>query len=182
MVEYYIKDTKSLALRYLARYSCSSAKLKQYLLKKLDFNNAIKEPEEKRLILENVENVVEYMVKLGYVNDEIYAKSQFNSFINKGKSIMQMSHKFMEKGLTKAHLDNNIKNYDSSELQIFLATKFIKKKSLGCYYKKIQDQDMEKSIAIMYRNGFNFDVIKKVLSLEIEEADEILSKNLENYE
>ena len=120
------------------------------------------------------------MIKLGYINDEIYAKSQFNSLLNKGKSIIQMSNKFMEKGLSKAHLNNNIKDYDSHELQMFLAIKFIKKKSLGCYYKKIDEQDMEKSMAIMYRNGFNFDVIKNVLSLEIQEADEILSKKLEN--
>jgi regulatory protein len=180
MVEYHINDAKTLALNYLARYSCSSAKLKQYLLKKLEFNKSTKEPEEKRLILENVENVVAYMIKLGYINDEIYAKSQFNSLLNKGKSIIQMSNKFMEKGLSKAHLNNNIKDYDSHELQMFLAIKFIKKKSLGCYYKKIDEQDMEKSMAIMYRNGFNFDVIKNVLSLEIQEADEILSKKLEN--
>lgn len=178
MDNYQINDIKRLALNYLARYSCSKLKLRNFLIKKLNLKAMVVDNQEKSIILDKIDSVVEYMVSLGYINDDSYAKLQFNSLLNKGKSVIQMNYKFMEKGLDKSYLDQNINQYHKDDLEILLATKFIKKKSLGCYYKKLNEQDMEKSMAIMYRNGFNYDTIKKVLHFDIQEADEILFNKL----
>lgn len=174
------KFIKELAFGYLARYSCSSEKLKSFLIKKLNKIHYKKIQEDKGFIdsyIPHVDNVIKYLQQMGYLNDELYANYQFNYMINKGKSLMHIKNKFIEKGLR----DQSIQSFSNEFLdnhnlhpEMVSALKFIKKKHLGCYCKN-ESMDSNKQITIMYRNGFNYDIIKKVLNMDIQEIENYMN-------
>ena len=170
---------KKLAFSYLSRYSCSSEKLKSHLIKKLKkifYNDLLEDKSFIDSYINQIDDVIIYLENLGYLNDEIYAKSQFNSLLHKGKSLVQISYKFQEKGLNPKNIKNIIETtHQNIDVELFSACKFIKKKSLGAYRKK-DEFDTNKEIASMYRNGFNYDIIKKVLTMSIDDIELILQQ------
>ncbi len=168
---------KKLSFSYLSKYNCSCEKLKSHLrkkLKKIFYNELLQDSSFIDEYLNQLDDVILYLQQLGYLNDDIYAKYQFNSLLNRGKSMVQISYKFQEKGLNPSIISNIIQDgHQNIDVELFSACKFLKKKSLGIYRKKIEF-DINKEIAIMYRNGFNYDIIKKVLKMSVDEIESIL--------
>lgn len=174
------QKVKNIAYKYLAKYSTSTKNLEKHLLKKMQqyykaelVENELLNIEFKRVTTE----VINYLVGLGYLNDANYTKQQSLKLIKSGKSYLHISYKLKEKGLTTEQIQTTLSHYNQEDMELLAALKYLKKKSFGAYNKKAFDEKQRtKTINTLGRNGFNFEIINKVLKYQqAEEIDEIIN-------
>ncbi len=181
-----IPRLKNMSINYLGRYSSSSNNLKKYLTRKIkEYNkDELSENPDKIIIFtECIDETIDFLEKLGYLNDQLYAKTQLRSLLNKGKSTRLINLKLQEKGLEKEDISTLMSNNDKYQIELYSALKFIRKKSFGAYRKiklnefneeVIDDKKKEKEYASIFRNGFSYDIINKVMNIDKEEAEDLL--------
>ncbi len=191
----------NLSIKYLSRYNVSSFKLQQYLQRKLFkiYYNELKENSEfKEEILASINTTVAKMITYKYINDDMYAQSKTKELIAQGKSKSTINYKLMQHGIEKNTINTTLELLHNDDINLYTALKYMKKKRLGCFSNKFLNIDileneeqsiigknsiektdaklLNKQIASMYRNGFTYDIIKKALSLSIEDAEKIINE------
>ncbi len=141
---------KNRALFYLERYEANSQKLKTIL-----FNRLKKDEQKGDIVPEEaplwVDQVVQEMQRLNYVNDDRYIENQIRRLTEAGKSKRFILGKLLQSGLTSAQITPYLEETDD----LISARLFVKKKHLG--------KDYPKDLARLARAGFSFDVAQKVL-------------------
>jgi SOS response regulatory protein OraA/RecX len=172
-----------MAFRYLARYSTSSVNLHKFLLKKLkDYHRKqnINEPLPPESLIqqweENIAKAINHLENLGYLNDLSYAQYTAKKLVKQGKSKVIINLKLKEKGLedNKYQL-NNIIQEEPDSVEIYSIIKFIKKKRFAVFsIKELDEQAQQKQMASLYRQGFDYNLIKKVLKWSLEEMIEFM--------
>lgn len=185
-----IQYLNELALKYLSRYSTSSISLAKYLEKKAKsfYKNELLDNEQfLNEIKSALEETIEYMLKLGYLNDDLYTKYKTKSLVTKGKSTLNIKNSLYEKGLSKSNINNYVNEDNSYYINLSSAIKTVKKKKFGPYRNnnknlKIPEDEYElhnlesknflhKEITSLLRYGFPYDIIKKVLNSSQEELE-----------
>lgn len=177
---------KNMSINYLGRYSSSSKNLQKYLTRKVkEYNKEelAENPNAMIMFNEAISETITFLEKLGYLNDKIYGKTQLRSQLNKGKSTRLINMKLAEKGLEKQDITEIMSVNEKSDMELYGALKFIRKKSFGAYRKIkfdefgeefVDDNKKEKECASMFRNGFSYDIINKVMSMEKDETEDLL--------
>ncbi len=182
-VERNYQAIKSMAFRYLARYSTSSANLHKFLLKKLkDYHRKqnIDAPLPPESLIqqweENIAKAINHLENLGYLNDLSYAQYTAKKLVKQGKSKVIINLKLKEKGLENNKYQlNNIIHEEPDNIEIYSIIKFIKKKKFAVFsIKEIDEKAQQKQLASLYRQGFDSNIIKTVLKWSLEEMLEFL--------
>ncbi len=141
---------KNRALFYLERYEANSQKLKTVLINRLK-KDALKGDTVPPQATEWVEQVVQEMQRLNYVNDTRYIENTIRRLKESGKSRRFILGKLMQSGLTADDITPYLEEVD----ELASARLFVRKKHLGA--------DYQKDLAKLARAGFSFDVAQKVL-------------------
>ena len=146
------------AVDYLSKYDSSKSNLIEILKRKI-FRLNLSGIEKSRLI--NLINVI--ILKLennNLINDKRYSFSRISSLSRAGKSKKFIFNYLMKKGVDKYDIQNNLKNFQESNLEWELesAKLFAKKKKL---YES--SDSYEKKLAKMARAGFSYEIAKKIL-------------------
>lgn len=141
---------KNRALFYLERYDANSQKLKKVLMNRLkkDLQKGDIVPPEAN---EWVNQVVQEMVRLNYINDERYVENAVRRLKESGKSRRFIMGKLLQNGLSAEQITPYLEDMDEMKS----ARLFVKKKHLG--------SDYQKDLARLARAGFSFDIAQKVL-------------------
>ncbi len=178
---------KTLALNYLSKYSSSSNNLRSYLIRKIKrnekyiFSEDNTKPED---ILLFIDETILYLQNIGYLDDDTYAKNQYKKLVTLGKSGFHINLKMQEKGLSKEIIKKTFLSNEKTDIELFAALNFIKRKSLCAYKTNKQGKDMDntsrlKDYAKLQRNGFSYDTIDKVIKMSLAEAEDILHDFIE---
>ena len=165
------------ALNYLGRYSSTSFHLETILRKFVQrkFNQADPELLD-QLILEVIKNCV----RLGYIDDEAFIKSQFRQGIKSGFSnqriLLKLSQRGINRQLALAVMEEQIdRAADEEDRDLAAALIYARKKSVGPYsHAKLGPGDSQRHLARMARNGFAFDIAKQVMALPSADAADVL--------
>jgi regulatory protein len=180
---------KGTSIKYLGRYNSSAKNLQKYLTRKVKEYNKEElqeNPESMIMFNEAITETIELLKKLGYLNDSLYGKTQLRSQLNKGKSTRVINLKLYEKGLEKQDIIDVLSVNEKEDMELYGALKFIKKKSFGAYRKikfdangddigeEFIEKKIEKEYASMFRNGFSYDIIDRVIKMDLEETDNFL--------
>ena len=141
---------KNIALFYLERFDASSTKLRQVLKRR------IQRQKMQGMIINNqaskwVENIIQEMMRLGYINDERYIENSVRRLSEQGKSTSFIRQKLLSEGLPSEIIEPFL--HPESDLE--QARLFIKKKHLG--------QSWEKDLAKLARAGFSYETAKQAL-------------------
>ena len=147
------------AVDYLSKYDSSKNNLIEILKRKI-FRLNISGIEKNRLI--NLINVI--ILKLennNLINDKRYSFSRISSLSRAGKSKNFIFNYLIKKGVDKYDIENNLKDFQESNLEWELesAKLFAKKKKL---YES--SDSYEKKLAKMARAGFSYEICKKILN------------------
>ena len=147
------------AVDYLSKYDSSKNNLIEILKRKI-FRLNLSGIEKSRLI--NLINVI--ILKLennNLINDKRYSFSRISSLSRAGKSKNFIFNYLMKKGVDKYDIENNLKDFQESNLEWELesAKLFAKKKKL---YES--SDSYEKKLAKMARAGFSYEICKKILN------------------
>ena len=153
------KRLENIALFYLERFEASSEKLRQVLKRRVSrqkMQGICVPPEHQQWI----ENVVEKMIQMGYVDDARYAENAVRRWSEQGKSAFMIRQKLQAERIDSELIEQTLENNTQNDLD--RARVFARKRNLGHTYEK----DLEK----LARAGFSYDIAKKVLTQEETDA------------
>jgi regulatory protein len=144
-----------LALRYVARFATSRAKLRTYLVRKIrerGWDDGDEPP---------VEAIVTHLCELGYVDDKSYASSLARSLSSRGYGQRRVAGALSAAGIGEADAQSALGA--AAERSVEAALRFAKKRRIGPF--AIGDADRatrEKWIAAMIRAGHGFELARRI--------------------
>ena len=168
-------NLKDLAYSYLEKYNPSKQQLKVYLLKK--YLTKIKGSTSKKEVTLIIDEIVSNLEKNKILNDELYSDSKARMFLKRGYSLNKINQSLRSKGIDSKYIKQSIDKIKENEIEpdFVSALKLCKRRRIGplrpeanreLYYKK--------DMGILARGGFNFDLSKRVLNLDVSEFNKLL--------
>ncbi len=144
------KRLQNITLFYLERFDASSEKLRQMLNRRIRRQKMQGIPLDEN-INQWVEEVIQKMQDLGYVNDERYVENAIRRLSQSGKSTLFIRQKLTTEGIDLALIEKYLNPEDEQER----IKTFIHKNHLGKNYQK--------DLAKLARAGFGYDLSKSML-------------------
>ncbi|MDH4442605.1 MAG: regulatory protein RecX [Rhizobium sp.] len=120
--------------------------------------------------------LAEYAVSFGRsmmaLDDENYAQVRAASAGRSGKSTRAVARKLAEKGIDRDIIETAVGEIDD----LHSAVVYARKKAFGPFRRKSSDEQQERrELASFGRQGFSFDIGRRLTRMTLEEAQEILS-------
>ena len=168
------------AFHYLGRYASTSSRLESILCKFAQRKLGRADPS---LLDQIIGEVAESCVRLGYIDDEAFIRSQFRQGLRSGFSqrriLLKLAQRGISRDLAEAIMDKQTSSAaDKKDSELAAALIYARKKSVGPYSRaEHHPEDSQRHLARLARNGFAFDVAKQVMALPTADAaDELLDK------
>ncbi|MGN1091218.1 MAG: regulatory protein RecX [Alphaproteobacteria bacterium] len=159
------KRLENIALYYLQRYETSAFKLKSVLQKRL-LRAKMQQVEVDENANAWIEEIVQKMQNLGYVDDSRYAQNQWRTLSSSGKSVRFICQKLKIAGIDEDTIQNLLKSQQetSFEMDLKAAQNLVKKRKLGKYHSP-QDRKLmfQKDLAVLGRAGFSYETARQAL-------------------
>lgn len=154
------KRLLNITLFYLSQREASSEKVRAMLKRRLQ---RMKQRGEEIPPQANewIENIIQKVKDLSYLNDNRYAENQIRCMIQQGKSERYMTMKLATAGIDSDTVHHLLQEFESDELS--RAIRYAQKKKLGIYNLK-SDSDPQKDLAKMARAGFSYDIAHQALN------------------
>ena len=169
-----VEEMRNFAFAYIEKYAPSKQQLKTYLLKKY---LKTKIPSVNKSNISDLINVVlEDLEKTKFINDKFYSNSKAKSLIQRGSSINKIRSYLFSKGVSDKYIKTTLDEIKSNneDQDFFSAIKICKKKRIGPIRpEKNRELFYKKDMGILARNGFDFELSKRVLSLDIVEFNKL---------
>jgi regulatory protein len=127
------------------------------------------------IVPEQIETLVAAALRFGRDNkaldDRAYAEISTRSAMNGGRSRRAIAQRLSRKGIDRDTALEAIKSTD----EVFAAMVYARRRRLGPFRREDKDESLvAKEMAALARQGFSYDVCRKVLGLPIEEAEAML--------
>ncbi|HOO50378.1 MAG TPA: regulatory protein RecX [Alphaproteobacteria bacterium] len=158
---------------YLQRFSSSVARFRQVMTRKIDLSCRDHPEQDKEQCLEMLNQLISKFIEMGYLNDESFSKGLYYSLSQRGYSRQKILFQMKSKGLSDDHIMAAIGDNDE-EQELIQAVRYTKRKKIGAF--AIREQDFQKSLASLARNGFGYDIATRALQMDEEDALDILHK------
>ena len=167
-------NLKDLAFAYLEKYSPSKQQLKVYLLKK--YLTKIKGTKSKREVSEIIDEILENLEKNKIINDDLYSDPKARMFLRRGYSLNKINQSLRNKGIGSEHVKNSIDKIkeDKIEPDFVSALRLCKRRRIGALRPGAnRELFYKKDMGILARNGFSFELSKRILDLPLEESTKL---------
>jgi len=163
-------NLKDLAFAYLEKYSPSKQQLKVYLLKK--YLTRIKSTKSKKEVSTIIDEILVNLEQNRLINDELYSDSKARMFLRRGYSLNKINQSLRHKGIGNEHIKKSIDKIkeDKIEPDFVSALRLCKRRRIGVLRPGAnRELFYKKDMGILARNGFSFELSKRVLDLPLEE-------------
>ena len=119
--------------------------------------------------------LAESAVRFGYdqkaIDDTAYAAISTRSGMRGGKSKRSIAQKLSRKGVAGDTIETAVQDADD----LFAAVVFARKRAFGPFRRvDLDDKRKAKELSAFARNGFSFEIGKRVFEMDAEAADDIL--------
>lgn len=125
-----------------------------------------------------VHDVADKFEKIQLLNDDLYTEGVVNSLRRRGLSTNAIVNKMRMKGIepdkTRAALNkrDDAHHDTQNDAEIYAALKHAKKKRVGPFFTG-EEENMKRSLGMFARAGFSYDISKKILDMNSEEAEDL---------
>jgi regulatory protein len=117
------------------------------------------------------QQTVDYCRELRLLNDSNYAEVKVRSGVNSGKSGRRIAMKLQEKGIDVEYANAALEEVDDIRAAII----YCRKRGFGPFRRnEADDTRQNKELSGLARQGFPFDLSKKVLALSRNDANDVL--------
>ena len=162
---------RNVALWYMERYASSSANLKAVLMRRVRLSSAYhgSDPAEGAGM---VEAVVQRYTEAGILNDRLFAETRVRSLVSRGTSTKMIRRKLMEKGVSSDDIDAALDEVlDQENGELTSAARYARRRRIGPYrLPEKREDNRDRDIAALARQGFGFGIAAKVVDAESPEA------------
>ena len=168
-------NLKDLAYGYIEKYSPSKQQIKVYLLKK--YLTKIKGTQTKKEVSNIIDEIVLNLEKHKLINDELYSDSKARTFLRRGYSLNKINQSLRNKGIDSKFIKQSIDKIkeDKIEPDFISALKLCKRRRIGALRPGAnRELFYKKDMGILARNGFSFELSKRILDLHIEEFNKLV--------
>lgn len=149
-------------MEYIEEFDKLKTKVLKYILFKKRTENEVRQ-KFKSDEGEMLNDVIDELKELGYIDDEIYIEKAVREYMNlKNLSIKELEYKLISKGIKKDLIDNYI--YTNREMLL----EYEMKSAKNIIIKKISSQDKEDILNYLRKKRYMEDSLKVVMQ-EIEE-------------
>ena len=168
-------------LAYLQRFPASSMHFRTIMMRKINKSCRHHTDQNLKMCEKLLDELILEFQDLGLLDDTAYLNGMIVSLRRRGLSSAQIRLKLQQKGYKQDHILSALKKHDSDEYNssdngdVYAALTFARKKRLGPYDIE-QKKTPEKSLAMMARAGYSYDIAKKTLALTTEELEEKLTR------
>ena len=166
---------KDLAYSYLEKYSPSKQQLKVFLMKKVLIK--FKSSRSKKEISDLIEKVIINLEQNKFLNDELYSDSKSRTLLRRGYSLNKINQSLRMKGIDQKYIKKSIDKIKNKEIEpdFVSALKLCKKRRIGAIRPNAnRELFYKKDMGVLARAGFNYDLSKRVLNLELEEFQKLI--------
>lgn len=164
-------------LAYLQRFPASTPHFRRVMGRKIDRSCNYHKDQRREDCQKLLDSTVETFVRQGLLNDEAYLQGMITSLRRRGLSTQAILSKLAMKGMGQETILKTLRAYDedhgAANPDLAAAIMLMRRKRIGAF-RKNDDADKTKELAALARGGFGFDIAQKALSLEQDEAEEIL--------
>jgi len=164
------EGVRKAALRYLGQRSASRAQLRRVLLRRVDRSLAIHGGDRDELV-GWVEQTLRWCERLGYLDDARYARDKARSLRRRGASARKVRAKLAEKGIDTPLVDVALAQAPG---ELVGALRLLRRRRFGPWSRG--EEDRRRVLAALGRAGFGYDVARRALEMEREEAERLLSE------
>ena len=175
-LEVTIEEMRNFSFSYIEKYAPSKQQLKTYLLKK--YLRASIGHVKKQDITNLIDIVLIDLEKTKFISDKFYSETKARNLIQKGSSIRKIRNYLITKGINDEHIKNTISKIkeNNEDQDFFSAIKICKKKRIGTARTEYnRSLFYKKDISILARNGFDFEVSKKVMDIKKDDYNKIIN-------
>ena len=168
-------NLKDLAYSYLEKYNPSNQQLKVFLVKK--YLTKIKGTKSKKEVTSIIEEIVSNLEKNKFLNDELYSDSKARMFLRRGYSLNKINKSLRSKGIEDKYVKLSIEKIKDNEIEpdFVSALKLCKRRRIGPLRPEgNRELFYKKDMGILARNGFSFELSKRVLNLETDEFSKLI--------
>lgn len=153
-----------LALRYVARFATTRAKLCDYLKRKLGEQGWDGERNPAP------EAIADRLVELGYIDDAAYALSKARGLVTRGYGKRRLAEKLRAAGVGEDDGTSAFEHADAEAVRA--AMQFARKRRIGPFWtgEPITPQAREKALAAMIRAGHAYALARAIIALQPGEA------------
>ena len=166
---------RDLALTYLEKYSPSKQQLKVYLLKK--YLTKIKGTKSKKEVSEIIDKILDSLEKNKIINDQLYSDSKARMFLRRGYSLNKINQSLKIKGIKENFIKETIEKIKQEKIEpdFVSALKLCKRRRIGAVRPEAnRELFYKKDMGILARNGFSFEMSKRILNLPLEEFNKLI--------
>ncbi len=166
---------KDLAYSYLEKYSPSKQQLKVYLLKK--YLTKIKGSQSKKEVTTIIDEIINNLENNKIINDELYSDSKARMFLKRGYSLNKINQSLRMKGIDNKYIKQSLDKIKDQEIEpdFVSALKLCKRRRIGPLRPQAnRELFYKKDMGILARAGFNFELSKKILDMELKEFNKLL--------
>ncbi len=168
-------NLRDLAYSYLEKYSPSKQQLKVYLLKK--YLTKIKGSQSKREVSAIIDEIINNLEKNRIINDELYSDSKARMFLKRGYSLNKINQSLRIKGIDSKYIKQSLEKIKENEIEpdFVSALKLCKRRRIGAL-RPTSNRELfyKKDMGILARAGFNFELSKRILDLDINEFNKLI--------
>lgn len=169
----------NIALYYLERFSSSSENLRRVLMRRVDKSHYElgTDKEEGRAA---IDDIITRFIDSGLLNDAEYARSVAFSQHRSGKSSKAIRMRLMSKGVSSDDIDAALEilvEEVGAHSDIEAAMSYARKRKLGPYRTKDREGRRDRDLAALGRQGFSYDIARKIVDADdVEAMKELLSE------
>ncbi|MBY5547879.1 recombination regulator RecX [Rhizobium leguminosarum] len=119
--------------------------------------------------------IADFAVKFAYDNkvldDSAYAEVSTRSAVRGGKSKRAIAQKLAAKGVSSDKVEAALEEADD----LYAAAIFARKRAFGPFRRvELDEKRKAKELSAFARNGFSFDIGRKVFDMSVEDAEEVI--------
>lgn len=164
-------------LAYLQRFTSSVPNFRRVMGRKIDKSCTYHKEQEREACLAMLETTIATFERQGLLNDAAYLQGMITSLRRRGLSKQAILSKLQQKGLGQEAILETLKAHDSDmgneNPDLTAAILLMRRKRLGPY-RKTREENKNRELSALARAGFGFDIAQKSLSMDMDEAEEIL--------
>lgn len=163
---------KELALRYLARFPCTAAKLRKHLGTKM--KDAVAAGEAPQSAMRTwVDGVIARLENVQLVNDDLYSEHRASTLHRRGRSTRFIRRDLEQRGAAPDAVVHaiDVLAVDVPESDLVAAIHLAEKKRLGPFAKSdTRKEHRQRHLAALARAGFSFAIARSVVDAQDADA------------
>ncbi|HEU0071410.1 MAG TPA: regulatory protein RecX [Alphaproteobacteria bacterium] len=164
------------ALFYLGRFSASSGHLRRLLVQRVD-RSAKAHGTDPVAGRDMVDKLIARFLSSGLLDDAAFAAGKARSLRRRGASRSVIAQKLRAKSVTADRIDDAVQTADrdaiedGEDAELNAAWRLARRKRVGPYRKQADRAELRtKDMAALARGGFSYDVARRVIDADIEDA------------